>query len=357
LEPFHNEITVEDVTAQEKRCHYYRQRIRDVEDLAEQISGSDPLSSDVEYTANIAYPVYLSGDSLEITSSADDIHDEYKNTPYHIVTMRLKKLILRLQQAKDATTEKKRVRTERYATFGEPDRNSREERILTLQTEKARRQAERRTLRKNRRLRMLAQHGAQLDEKKKVKVVVKNPDDEEEEVQDSDEGVETKKVEPDSIEGVRALLAGERGHFVKLTYKQRWKLKIDEWKQWKDTYEERKKLLEDRQEKALQAEANFEAKDDAEAEAATEQNARKIAVLRSRLDLLNQRTEAITAKIDNRLQLLQARAARTPGRTVLTRKLADTTAEHTYLLGQFYPERLPKEPVKKGSDDDDYDDY
>jgi len=339
---YHTTLTAEDIQAQKNRCHFFRDQIRALEEKLQEVSESEPLSEDMNYAPQVGSPVLLSDDSLEITSSASDIEDEYKNTEYCVVARRLSKLIPR----KNSLASKLSAQQSKPP---KPANDTKDDaRRLTMRTEKDRRRRERRQLVAERRTRMLAQQGAQLEENKvaQKKKVKKKADDDEPEPEPEEEGDSKKKKDPDSIEEIRALLAGPLGHFVKLTYKQRWRLKSSGWKAWKDLFAERHAHLEERLAGAVAAEQDAKGPDAKKA-------ARNKRVLTLRAAVLKQTDAKITAAIDARLAKLEARAKHVPGRTVLTKKLAETNAEKLYLLGQFYPERLPKVEKKKNEDEDE----
>jgi hypothetical protein len=65
-----------------------------------------------------------------------------------------------------------------------------------------------------------------------------------------------KKRDPNSIEEIQALFQTDKGYFVQLTYTQRWRLKINSWKQWKNLYAERDALLEARIKVAVERDGN-----------------------------------------------------------------------------------------------------
>lgn len=343
---YHENLTVGDVDAQNRRCQFYRLQLASVEDQVNEVSESDPLSGDLDFPPHLTNPVCLSDSSLEISSSASDITDEYRNTQYALVASRLAKLIAKKNQTTQRLQAKSNRVRERKAK-AKPPKASDEERMAMIATEKLSRRKQRNMLTQNRRLRLLAHHGAQLDEVKQVKKkkVAKDDDEEEEpEPEPDDDDEEGKKKDPNSIEEVRLLFTTDKGYFVKLNYLQRWRLKIDEWKQWKLSFAEKQALLEERVSDATRQEDN---------ERDPAKGARRVAVLRHRLSELKRQDEAVTNKIDDRIAKLEAREKLVPGKTVMTRKLASTKAERLYLLGQFYPERLPKVEEKKEDDDDD----
>jgi hypothetical protein len=172
---YHETLIAADIRAQETRCHVFRDECETLDHQLLDVSDSDPLSGDMNFPSHLCNPVELSDSSLDITSSASDINDEYSNTQYYLVTMRLAKLIRRKYKLETKLLETTgRARDRKRSAKPEKD----EERKITIFTEKSRRRTERHTLIQNRKLRMLAVHGAQLDEKKVVVVKKKKKDGE-----------------------------------------------------------------------------------------------------------------------------------------------------------------------------------
>ena len=342
---YHQGLSVADITAQKRRLQFYRNKLLTVENGINEVSESDPLSGDLDLPSHLGNPVDLSASSLEITSSASDITDEYLNTEYALVAARLAKLIAKGSELTASLATKTAKARARAAKAKAKPEEKEAERQLAISTEKARRRTERRALSYDRRLRLLANQDAELDEVKVVKIKLPLAEGEEEEPEPEDDEDEegAKKKDPYSIEEVKLLVTGEKGYFVKLNYTQRWRLKVDSWKQWKNLYAEKEALLEELHSKAI-------AREDDEVDSV--KGAKRVAVLRSRLTKLRKSDEAITSKIDNRIAKLEKREKHVPGKTVLNKKLQKATAEKLYLFGQFYPDRLPKVEVVPDEEED-----
>lgn len=355
---YHDTVTKADIKAQERRCQFYRNRIAEIEENLLEVEGDEPLDSDIQYDSTLGNPVELSDSSLEITSSADDINHEYKNTNVAVIAARLQKLIKKRKYLSARLRAKKGLASS--STPSKDNTPAGKARAFAIATERERQRRDRRALIQARRLRMLAQHGAELDVPFEQPKPPEKKDDDDDEPDDDDDDEEGKsKPDPNSIEMVRELLSGPTGQFVKLNYVQRWKLKINGWKEWKNAFEARIALNENRKAKV---EAVVKAMDDAllagdeklaESLGNEQRNARKIEVLNARIARLRAKNDAITKKIDARLAKLEARCLLVPGKTRLSKKLALSEALKLDLLTEFYPERLPPPPAPKEEDDED----
>jgi hypothetical protein len=354
-------VTAEDVVAQAGRCTAIRQEIREVEQTLDDISDSEPLSTDGDYKSNFA----LAESSLEVTSSASDIEDDYFNTEYAVFSNRLQKLLRRLAQVKKQVSKKREAASQnaRNSAKSKPLSDSKagdaaeNVRAITLQQLQEARKAERAKARELRRMRLLAQHGATLDAPKPKKKKKKVTSDDEAFEEDYDSDQEQKRVSPNDISEI---LAGLKltGHFKKLTYFQRWKLKIYNWEQVVKGSENVVAALQARIAKCstlletLDAELKANPKADLDLQIARTKN--KIVVLEGRVAANNEEVAAVWNKINARLQKLQKRLEVTPGKTRITRKLNQTEQLRVALLTAFYPEQLPK-PKPKPVDSDEED--
>jgi hypothetical protein len=365
---YHTSVTTADLEAQQNRIRDIRQEIRGLEQQMEGVSDSEVVSTDDAYV--FARPVGLSDSSPEVTSSASEDSNEYRNTEYCVLAARVKKMIAlrertqsRLARNAVAAQTRAAARAKFSDTFGnvfldDPEgREAARLRAARLAHLQSARKAERVQRQYERRMRMLAHQGATLDVKTATKKVAKKngSDDEEEPVMEEDEENKKKEPEPNDIEAVLKKLA--ENPFRSLNYIQRWKLKQHGWNRIVKTFERRTAELKQRLEKAggegdrlvevQQQEPNLVT--DRELEI----NRSKVVVLTARLAKAEAENAATWNKINDRIRKINGKLKLDASRTRVNRKLAVTELLRTALLTDFYPEQLPPPPAKSTGESDE----
>jgi hypothetical protein len=365
---YHTSVTGADLEAQQSRIQVIRKEIRGLEQQMESISDSEVVSTDDAYV--FATPVGLSDSSPEVTSSASEDSNEYRNTEYCVLAARLRKMIAlrertqnRLARNAVAAQTRAAARAKFSDTFGNvflDDPKGREAarlraaRLAHLQsvrkTQRLQRQYERR-------MRMLAHQGATLDVKKAAKKVTKKnvSDDEEEPAAEDDEENKKKEPEPNDIEAVLKKLASNP--FRSLNYIQRCKLKQHGWNRIVKTFERRTAELKQRLEKAGgEVERLVEVQQQAPnlvTDRELEINRSKVAVLTARLQKAEAQNAATWNKINDRIRNINDKLKVDASRTRVSRKLAVTELLRVALLTDFYPEQLPPPPAKSTGESDE----